>query len=264
MQAFPSDSANMQLGGAGPLRSRIDLDKFHGRGEEGFSEYAATRKATTAVIDPHARIEPVHGDESYGLGTSTFLEGAPASKTAMQQRRESEEQPAPDAAMGAGLTRKKSLAQRLRGMSASRHQRPEVRSPDARYNNIPQDTLDTGAYSGRPAISAGGPSRARYNNENEVNPFDNDYEAAFDKKGEQIRVAELEKPAPGASGSLGGGGRARAPSSPKGNGLVRSVTADSAVQKSSNEEERPSGGGFLSRMKSLKGGRRARPERRDT
>ncbi|KYG40100.1 hypothetical protein M433DRAFT_78717, partial [Acidomyces richmondensis BFW] len=99
MEAFPKDSMNMALGGSGPLRSRLDLDKFHGRGAEGFSEYAATRKPDTAtmpvVVNPHDRAEQVHGDESFGLGTSTFLEGAPASRKAVaQRRRESEEEAA--------------------------------------------------------------------------------------------------------------------------------------------------------------------------
>ena len=80
MQAFPEGSANMALGGAGPLRSRIDLDKFHGRGEDAFSDYAVTRKADTTIVNPHDRVEPVHGTETDGLGTSTFLDGAPASR----------------------------------------------------------------------------------------------------------------------------------------------------------------------------------------
>ncbi|KAK5122198.1 hypothetical protein LTR85_004108 [Meristemomyces frigidus] len=258
MQAFPEGSANMALGGSGPLRSRIDLDKFHGRGEEGFSEYAATRKADTAIINPTDRIEQVHGDETYGLGTSTFLEGAPASRKALQ-RRESEDQSVAEPAMGGGLARKKSLAQRFRGMSASRNNGPggDFRSPTARYGG---DTFDTSPPQNK-ALSAGGPLRARYTKENETNPFDNEYDSAFDKKGAQIRIAEQEKPLMG---------RPRAPSSPKA-GLVRSVTADSgAVRGGSNEEDRNAGnggglgGGFLSRMRSLKGGRRARPERRDT
>jgi len=266
MQAFPADSANMALGGSGPLRSKLDLDKFHGRGEEGFADYAVTRKPATAIINPTDRIEPVHGEETFGLGTSTFLEGAPAGRAALQ-RRESEEQGMGDPSggmMGGGLARKKSLAQRFRGMSASRRGGPngDLRSPDARYHNT--DTLNTSPPQYGKAVPAAGPSRGVYAKENEVNPFDNDYEGAFDKKGAEIRVAELEKQplAPRAQ-------------SPRMAGLARSVTADSGVVRgSSNEEERGGGGsgggsggggGFLSRMRSLKGGgRRARVERRDT
>lgn len=249
MQAFPADSANMALGGAGPLNSRLDLDRFHGRGEEGFSEYAATRKAATNIVDPTSRIEPVHGEESYGLGTSTFLEGAPASKSALQ-RRDSED-PAYEGG-GGGLSRKKSLAQRFRGMSGSRrYPNNEVRSPDARYPGSSSD-MDSPPSSAPQikAVSAGGPARAKHNKENEINPFENDYEAAFDKKGTQIRIAEQEKPS---------NGRPRAPSSPK--GLTRTVTSEgvSRGRGNSSDEERPSGGGFLNRMRSLKGGpRRAR------
>lgn len=251
MQAFPANSANMQLGGAGPLRSRLDLDKFHGRGEEGFSEYAATRKAATNIVDPLQRAEPVHGEETYGLGTSTFLEGAPASKSALQ-RRDSED-PATDGGVAGGLSRKKSLAQRFRGMSASRRNGPDMRSPEARYQDRYQDDLDSPQPQQQiKAISAGGPVQAKYTKEDEINPFDNDYEAAFEKKGTQIRIAEQERPYTG---------RARAPSSPqRPTGLVRTRTAETGVPSrgrgSSNEEERPSGGGFLNRMRSLKGGPR--------
>lgn len=252
MQAFPADSANMALGGAGPLNSRLDLDKFHGRGAEGFSEYAATRKAATNVmVDPTSRIEPVHGEESYGLGTSTFLEGAPASRSALQ-RRDSEE-PSGEATGGGGLSRKKSLAQRFRGMSTSKRNPGDYRSPEPRYQPGSSD-LDA-PPSTQPqfkAMSAGGPVRATHSKEDEVNPFENDYEDAFERKGTQIRIAEQEKPS-------------RAPSSPNGPSLTRSKTSEASVptraRGSSNEEDRPSGGGFLSRMKSLKGGpRRPRNE----
>lgn len=246
MEAFPVGSANMALGGAGPVSSRLDLDKFHGRGQESFSEYAATRKVDTTVVDPTLRAPPVHGEETYGLGTSTFLDGAPASRNALQ-RRVSEDPPNE----GHGLSRKKSIAQRFRGMSNSRPNRPGER-PGENYS--PPSQIK--------AISAGGPVRARYNKENEVNPFDNDYESAFDKKGTQIRIAEQEKP----SASHGRNG-----SSPKPPlGLSRTRTSDSDVPtkgntRSSNEDDRPNtstGGGFLSRMKSLKGGPR-RPRPRD-
>ena len=251
----------MALGGAGPLNSRLDLDKFHGRGEEGFQDYGNTRKVATPVytqpqyVHPHDKTELVHGEETYGLGTSTFLEGAPASKSALQRRESEEQYPVGELGMGGGLQRKKSLAQRIRGMSASQR-RPgpgETRSPDARYYNNNTNAIEDSPPQIK-AMSAGGPGRAIYTNENEVNPFDNEYDAAFEKKGTQIRIAEQEKP---------NVGRARAPSSPKGPGLTRSVTTDGTV-RTSGEEEKPSGSGFLYRMKSLKGGRRARPERKDS
>ena len=264
MQAFPANSANMQLGGAGPLNPRIDLDRFHGRGEEAFDTFATTRKADTKIVDPTQRIEQIHGDESTGLGTSTFLDGAPASKREVQRRdSELDQQPNFGPASG-GLARKKSLVQRFRGMSASRRMGPggDLRSPDARYYNQDGGQISPTTGGASKALSAGGPLRARYTKENEVNPFDNDYEDAYEKKGAQIRIAEQE-------------GRPLVPkqtTSPAtragpGLGLTRSVTADSAPRPGSGDGEVKSssgGGGFLSRMKSLKGGRRARPERRDS
>lgn len=259
MQAFPANSANMQLGGAGPLNSRIDLDRFHGRGEEAFDTFAATRKADTKIVDPTQRIEWIHGDESNGLGTTTFLDGAPASKRDVQRRDSELDKPSFGPASG-GLTRKRSLAQRIRGMSASRRMGPggDIRSPDARYYS--QDSQISPPAGSSKALSAGGPVRTRYTKENEVNPFDNDYEDAYEKKGAQIKISEQEgRPlVPKAS-----------PPARPGAGLTRSVTADSATGRpgSGDGEVKMSsggGGGFLSRMKSLKGGRRARPERRDS
>ena len=70
----------------------------------------------------------------------------------------------------------------------------------------------------------------------------------------EIKFVEQEKP---------NVGRPRAPSSPNGAGLTRAVTADAAI--TSPTEEKSSGGGFLNRMKSLKGGpRKSRPERKDS
>lgn len=254
MQAFPEGSANMALGGAGPLRSRIDLDKFHGRGEEGFQDYAVTRKADTTYINPTERGEQVHGAESYGLGTSTFLEGAPASKSALQ-RRESEDQYVAGPGEGGGLTRKKSLAQRIRGMSNSNRGRPnDLRSPEGRYNAVLVDTSSPPPERYSKAQSAGGVRRANTRDQ-EINPFD-EYDAAFEKKGQQIQFAERERPT-----------RQRAPSSPKAPGLTRSITADSAVvsDRDGDSTKTGGGGGLLSRMKSLKGGpRRQRPDRKDS
>lgn len=255
MEAFPANSANMALGGAGPLNSRIDLDRFHGRGEEAFDAFASTRKTEPNIIDPTRRGDYVHGAESTGLGTSTFLDGAPASKRDIT-RRDSEEKGA--ALAGGGLTRKKSLAQRFRGMSNNRRgPNSEGRTPDARYHQ-PSSSNDNAIETSPPpskSISAGGPIRAQmnYSKENEINPFENDYESAYARKGSQIRIAEQERPSAGrnlSSSSAAGPGR----------GLTRSITAD-GTRPGSNEGEKPSGGGFLSRMKSV--GRRSRPERRN-
>lgn len=139
MHAFPADSANNAIGGSGPLNKTIDINQFHGRGAEGFSDYGSGMDNPTLrppvnrsiSFNPLERVEPVHGEESVGLGTSTFLEGAPASRIAIK-RRESE---ADTPFQGGGLARKKSLVQRIRGMSQSRRvgEASRVTSLDARY-----------------------------------------------------------------------------------------------------------------------------------
>ncbi|KAF2456003.1 Pal1 cell morphology protein-domain-containing protein [Lineolata rhizophorae] len=249
MQAFSEGSANNALGGSGPLNKNIDLNQFHGRGAEGFTDYATSRADDLKVRpsrddgthwNPKGR-EYVHGEESVGLGTSTFLEGTAASRTAIQ-RRESESEGYPP--QTGGIQRKKSLAQRFRGISQSRRPFQEgvspggrVTSPDARYDP--------------PAIkspqSAGGALKMY-----EKNPFFNDYDEAYDKKGATIKQTETE---------VAKTGRARAPSSPmRGVALERRMTTDAATGDAAPEAK--VGGGFLNRVKSLKGGRRSRPERR--
>lgn len=263
MQAFPAGSANNVLGGSGPVNTKIDLDKFHGRGVEGFNDFAAyggqdsneplarIRSNKRQEFNPKGGVEPIHSEESYGLGTSTFLEGAPASKSALQ-RRESETEAS--ALQGGGLSRKKSLAVRLRGLSQPRRSNDpsgeRVLSPDARYGpGSPGSPAE--------AVSAGGPARIRHPSSQEKNPFFNDYNDAYEKKGAQIRIAESAN-----------AGRPRAPSSPppRPTGLGRSLTTDGAGASKDENTERTGntgGGGFLNRMKSLKGGRRPqRPARR--
>ena len=259
MQAFPANSANNALGGGAP--KSFDYDRFHGRGEEGFTDFAGSSRQeyttqppmrtlsgkNTAILNATDRVEQVHGEESHGLGTSTFLEGAPASKSAVQRRESENEVPTLQSANGGGLGRKKSLAMRIRGISQSRrpgeYSNGRVTSPDGQYTPRSPDYFPpTGG-----SQSAGGPLRAQPK-ASERNPFFNDdNNDAFEKKGPSIRIAEPST------------GRARAPSSPKPYGLTRSITADS-VGPTGDENEGKTGGGFLNRMRSLKGGRRARPE----
>ncbi|KAI9737473.1 MAG: hypothetical protein M1834_009628 [Cirrosporium novae-zelandiae] len=242
MQAFPKDSANNTMGGSGPVNSRLDLDRIHGVGPDAFDDYS-TKMAERPVhprgesYDPTVTIQAIHGDESMGLGTSTFLEGAPASRKAMLQRRESENEQ--QALGGGGLSRKKSLAQKIRGISNSRGQNiyrnPNSPEPGFDGRNSPNTPPTVPSHS----QSANGQKKA-----NEKNPFFQDYDAAYDRKGMKIEENKV--------------GRPRAPSSPKhvGPGLERRVTSDG------NEEPKPKEG-FLTRMKSMKGGRRTRPERRE-
>lgn len=122
-------------------KEKLDYDLYHGRIEKSL-DFANDALTTTGVyrpkkgdlsgFDPASRVEPVHGEESMGLGTSTFLEGAPASKAAIgshdQERRSShdgsyaegwsttgEGGPPAGATPAGGLARKKSLAQKIRG-----------------------------------------------------------------------------------------------------------------------------------------------------
>ena len=232
MQAFPKDSSNMALGGAGPNNSNIDLNLFHGRMEEAHNDFGYTaavqRTGTdTVAFDPGSRIDPVHGAESMGLGTSTFLDGAPASRSAIA-RRQSEH----DDSGAGGLQRKKSLAQRLRGKSGTG--RPMLASPTRQGFSSPNQ-------------AAVGSSHSASSRGNERNPFFQDYDEEYDRKAARIQEAQLE-----------GGGRERSSSSPKQSiGLERKSTNDRGYDET--KLNAGGGGGFLNRMKSL---RKPRPVRR--
>src|SRR3954466_10148717 len=98
MQAFPKDSLNNSIGGSGPVNTRPDHKTFMGNGEEeAFKDYNQGSlvkngfkysNSELAVFDPMSRGSILHGDESLGLGTSTFLEGTPAARTAIQRRQQ--------------------------------------------------------------------------------------------------------------------------------------------------------------------------------
>lgn len=68
-------------------------------------------------FDPRLKTEPVHGVESAGLGTSTFLEGAPAPKAAIERAGLAEEEEN-------GLVRKKSIVQKIRGRRGTGERSP--------------------------------------------------------------------------------------------------------------------------------------------
>jgi len=242
MQAFPKDSLNNVLGGGGPLNKRPDHATFLGNNDdEAFKDYSKggagvsgyepytndvelRRKQEASVQSATTRVEPIHGEETLGLGTSTFLEGAPASRTAMK-RRESEHAALPEG----GLGRKKSLAQKIRGINNSRREygNGRVTSPDGAL--VSPET---------PAYTPGG-------TKSETNPFFNEFSKGDDSKKESITIREPERPR-----------RERAPSSPQrlGERLERRVTSDGS--SGADQPAKPSSGGFLSRVKSLKGGPR--------
>lgn len=196
MQAFPKDSVNMVMGGSGPVNKRMDYDRFHGYGQEAHIDFneakiveGAPEQPTSGAYayNPNAR-EAIHGDESVGLGTSTFLEGAPASRAAIQ-RRESEYE-APQTDDRPGLSRKKSLAQKIRGVRP----RDRVTSP----GEGPVSPPLTGQ------------------SDTAVNPFFKNYDQK-EKESTTIQFAE-NQPKPN---------RPRAPSSPMRNDLERRNTTES-------------------------------------
>ena len=232
MQAFPEGSLNNTIGGSGPLNARPDHATFMGQqDDEAFKEWSkgkngvdgsAPRKGETPLFDPLAR-NILHGDESLGLGTSTFLEGTPAAKTAIQKR---EEERAAQA-MNEGLQRKKSLAHRIRNINrGDRNFQPSgrVTNPDG--------------YGSRRSPSQGGPASA---SATESNPFFNEYGSGQGEDGFTVRGTETNR-------------NRASPASPRGPVLERRSTTDAT----GGDEAPPKTGGILGRMKSLKG-RRQRP-----
>jgi hypothetical protein len=238
MHAFPVGSANNSLGGSGPLNSKIDRDRIHGTGAEGFTDFGSTDHEWKKPIVPptvefsaKGREDIVHGDQSHGLGTSTFLEGASASRKAIVEEEEAQRQ---KMLSDGGLGRKKSIAQRFRGISQPRRygpgDGPRILSPETRYGGA---TSPNGPYSAGPLSQT---------KATEANPFFHDeYDKAYDAKGANIRTTETD-------GRTG-------PSPPRGANLQRSITTDSVGSPTGDGKPAVSGG-FLNRVKSLKGGRR--------
>lgn len=281
MQAFPKDSANNALGGSGPVNKSIDFAQFHGRGAEGFTDYStsgtAPAQSEPGALDAYAgsgglfksrpgsrpgvdrmpsfnatsKVEPVHGDESMGLGTSTFLEGTPASRTAIERVEIESDQNMQQSNSG-GLGRKKSLVQKIKGISTANRSAGaagRVTSPDVLYGRT---ISPTNSNDGHP-LSAGGTRKLK-----ETNPFFNDYDDAYEKKGTMIRIAD------GKNRIEGNATGERPLTSPKrrgANGMMERRATNDGTGMVNGESK--SGGGFLARVKSLKGGRRAKPEARE-
>lgn len=281
MQAFPAGSLNNALGGSGPVNKSVDYDAFHGRVVEGFSDYNKTRQVDsshdpyghnkklsssgaenqTVSWDAKEKVEPVHGEATAGLGTSTFFEGTAVSRKDIN-RRESESENAPLNPGGAGgLSRKRSIAQKIRGISKPRpgaNDAPGVTSPDARYVQSP--TSPTFVNSTQ---SAGGRDRMY-----EKNPFF--YEQGVDaKKGPPVSSAAINLH----SAHTAGGARPRTASSPRrnrdrapsspGRNLYRPNTQEDQLHAPTKDNTggngNGTGGGIIGRVKSLRG--RKRPER---
>ncbi|PSR74410.1 Pal1 cell morphology protein-domain-containing protein [Coniella lustricola] len=226
LEAFAKDSANMSIGGSGPINARADHSTFMGRAtDEAFADYgislAPPTKKDVALFNPHDRASMVHGDETHGLGSSTFLEGTPAAKAAVEK---AEQENAMNSNMDGGLQRKKSLAQRIRGMN---------RPPREGFSASGRMTNPEGVYY-RDRPSAGGTASPRDNN-----PFFAEYEPAKDGE-EQISVRKAGSTSPTSPPPL--------PTQ-----LERRATSDALGEQSKPKT------GLLGRMKSLKGGPRSRP-----
>ncbi|CAJ2504248.1 Uu.00g116420.m01.CDS01 [Anthostomella pinea] len=238
MSAFAKDSANNSIGGSGPVNKRPDHKLFMGHEpHEATSMYAAgvvkeqkeqrTNREELTFFDPKQRGEYEYGEETIGLGASTFLEGTPAARAAITRNQSETAQEA----LESGLGRKKSVVQRFRSIKrAPREPRDyesgRVTSPGAYYG--PASALPTSSSTG------------------ERNPFFNEFD---NKAEERISVKRKDSnPAP-------------PPMSPPVTGAVleRRSTTD-ATMDSQEGQAKPASTGFLSRIKSVKGGRRQRPE----
>ncbi|ODV92683.1 hypothetical protein CANCADRAFT_90717 [Tortispora caseinolytica NRRL Y-17796] len=154
--AFPADSVNMSLAAslAGPTDSDSQNQLFGTNEPEAYFDYnnSASRKLNSSKlgraksvhtsrptstswakasepvqIDPAAKAEFVHGDESLGLGSSTFLEGAPA-PSSLAARNVSPSN-------GNGLGRKKSLVKRFRSLSRKESSASRERSLSKTQSN---------------------------------------------------------------------------------------------------------------------------------
>ncbi|KAK1969061.1 Pal1 cell morphology protein [Colletotrichum sublineola] len=236
MHAFAKDSLNMSLGGSGPLNKRPDHATFLGNHDGDASADFATsaarnmeRKNDPAVFDPRSRGSIVYGEESLGLGASTFLEGTPAARAAIQ--RTQAEQAQQTAAEGLG--RSKSIAQRIRGIKRE----PREYGPSGRITN------PEGAYTSRKSPDGNGPGTS-ISYTGERNPFFSE----FGKEPETISVRKNGAKSPGTPPPVPRRGSA--------NGLERRATSD-VTSPTEDGPSKPSGG-FLARVKSLKGGGRRR------
>lgn len=237
MHAFPKDSLNNSIGGSGPLNAQADHSTIMGNAtEEAFRDYArgakfkngyaypASSQKDPQIFDASSRGAVVHGDETHGLGTSTFLEGTPAAKTAIARRQAEQAQ---DSSEG-GLQRKKSLAQRIRNINRGPRDMSatgRLTSPDGVYNAKSPDAMPAGSSA-----------------PTEQSPFFAEFSKGEDKL------------------TIGNRNRALSPTSPppvprrsSGASLERRATTD-ATTPTGEAPSKPSG--LLGRMKSLKGGGR--------
>lgn len=107
--AFPADGANNSLTAVDPNEKYATENKVFGRSNvDEVYDYRGPVTAIARPFDSSMKQLPVHGDTTLGLGSSTFLDGTPASREAIVKSGE-------EASQGAMLGRKKSLVAKLRG-----------------------------------------------------------------------------------------------------------------------------------------------------
>ncbi|CCF58137.1 hypothetical protein KAFR_0D04900 [Kazachstania africana CBS 2517] len=85
VKAFPIDSANNTVGGVTMKKSA--LDEVFGYEKENEDTYYIKpgKNIGSSRFDPKAKVELVHGPTTAGLGSTTFLDGAPASENAIRE-----------------------------------------------------------------------------------------------------------------------------------------------------------------------------------
>lgn len=127
--AFPADGPNNSIRGVGAVNKDATLNYIQGRREDedddlyttsvASQNYSRTYKndsqSTLAAVKPgtditqfdaNMKAEPVHGQTTLGLGSSTFLDGAPVAAKTLEEEQSKQYQ---------SLGRKKSLKQRITG-----------------------------------------------------------------------------------------------------------------------------------------------------
>jgi hypothetical protein len=132
--AFPVNGPNNTLDGVDYRRGNQNTEnRIMGRADnEAFEEFSQGVQQkeqqedqqdlplisdnSSGGFDPTVKSNPVHGSTTLGLGTSTFLEGAPAPKTVKVDQAGEAQQPLQQQQQ---IKRKKSIVQRLRGNSYS-------------------------------------------------------------------------------------------------------------------------------------------------
>jgi hypothetical protein len=138
VMAFPADGPNNLIKGYGSKDKHLHMDAAFGTYDDEQNEIIGRRSGANDVpliktnhpnssdpaalympkhnpsvinFDAKQKAIPVHGELTAGLGTSTFVDGAPAPR--------GDEYLSPHGANGGGLGRKKSIVDRLRKNSAS-------------------------------------------------------------------------------------------------------------------------------------------------